>query len=105
MTPLIVAATPIGNPLDASARLKEAIASADLIAAEDSRKFARLAADLEVRYSGKVLSFFEANEGARIEGLIERIIAGEKFYWFQMLVFLQLAILDIVLLVNVLIEI
>ncbi|MDA0216742.1 MAG: 16S rRNA (cytidine(1402)-2'-O)-methyltransferase [Actinobacteria bacterium] len=78
MTPLIVAATPIGNPLDASARLKEAIASADLIAAEDSRKFARLAADLEVRYSGKVLSFFEANEGARIEGLIERITAGEK---------------------------
>jgi 16S rRNA (cytidine1402-2'-O)-methyltransferase len=78
MTPLIVAATPIGNPLDASSRLKEAIITADLIAAEDSRKFARLAADLEIRYSGKVLSFFEANEGDRIEGLIERITAGDK---------------------------
>jgi 16S rRNA (cytidine1402-2'-O)-methyltransferase len=78
MAPLIVAATPIGNPLDASARLKEAIITADLIAAEDSRKFARLAADLEIRYTGKVLSFFEANEGDRIEGLIERVTAGDK---------------------------
>ncbi|MFZ9909297.1 MAG: 16S rRNA (cytidine(1402)-2'-O)-methyltransferase, partial [Candidatus Nanopelagicaceae bacterium] len=46
MAPLLVACSPIGNPGDASTRLREAIESAELIAAEDSRKFARLATDL-----------------------------------------------------------
>ena len=40
---LILAATPLGNPGDASARLIAALTSADVIAAEDSRRFHRLA--------------------------------------------------------------
>ena len=43
---LVLAATPLGNPLDASARLKKAIESAEVIAAEDSRRFHRLASAL-----------------------------------------------------------
>jgi 16S rRNA (cytidine1402-2'-O)-methyltransferase len=77
MTPLLVASTPIGNPGDASTRLREAIESAEIIAAEDSRKLARLASDLGIRYSGDVLSFFDANESSRTEQLLKEIEAGK----------------------------
>ena len=42
---LILAATPLGNILDASPRLKETLEQADLIAAEDTRRAKRLFAD------------------------------------------------------------
>ncbi|MEY4104791.1 MAG: hypothetical protein RLZZ478_154, partial [Actinomycetota bacterium] len=76
MAPLLVACSPIGNPGDASTRLREAIESAELIAAEDSRKFARLATDLGIRYRGDVLSFFDGNESNRTEQLLKEIEAG-----------------------------
>jgi 16S rRNA (cytidine1402-2'-O)-methyltransferase len=66
---IILAATPLGNPLDASQSLKDAIVSAKYIAAEDSRKFSRLCSDLGVKYSGKIISFFEGNENERIAEL------------------------------------
>ena len=62
---LILAATPLGNPGDASTRLREAIESAEIIAAEDSRRFHRLCADIGVTFTGRVISFFEGNEDAR----------------------------------------
>ena len=55
---LILAAIPLGNPGDASTRLKEAIIAADFIAAEDSRRFGRLCAELGITYEGKIYSFF-----------------------------------------------
>lgn len=67
---LILAATPLGNPGDASQRLKEAIKTASIIAAEDSRRFHRLCADIEVTFVGKVLSFFEGNEEERTRELL-----------------------------------
>lgn len=78
MSPLLVAATPIGNVDDASMRLRNAIESADLIAAEDSRKFHRLASDLGVRFDAKVVSFFDGNESDRVPALIDAIKAGKK---------------------------
>lgn len=76
--PLTLAATPLGNPKDASARLIEAIATAEIIAAEDSRRFHRLASDLEVTFTGKVLSFFEGNEDARTAEIMDHLRAGAK---------------------------
>jgi 16S rRNA (cytidine1402-2'-O)-methyltransferase len=78
MAPLFIACTPIGNPGDASTRLREAIESADLIAAEDSRKFQRLASDLNLRYRGDLLSLFEGNEASRSETLIAAIESGRN---------------------------
>lgn len=78
MSPLFVAATPIGNIGDASERLRQGIESADLIAAEDSRKFHRLASDLGVRFNAKVLSFFDGNESDRVPMLVEEIRAGKN---------------------------
>jgi 16S rRNA (cytidine1402-2'-O)-methyltransferase len=62
---LILAATPLGNAADASARLKAAIAEAHIVAAEDSRKFHRLCLDIDVEFKGRVISFFEGNEVER----------------------------------------
>ncbi len=74
---LILAAIPLGNPGDATTRLKEAIASAEFIAAEDSRRFGRLCAELGVHYEAKVYSFFEGNENERLEPLLEILTSGK----------------------------
>ena len=52
---LTLAATPLGNPGDASPRLKQAIIDAEVIAAEDSRRFHRLAADLGVIFTARII--------------------------------------------------
>lgn len=73
---LVLAGTPLGRADDASARLREMLATADVIAAEDTRRLRRLAADLDVTLSGTVVSYYEAVEQARIPGLLERIRDG-----------------------------
>jgi 16S rRNA (cytidine1402-2'-O)-methyltransferase len=74
---VVLAGAPLGNPGDASARLRDALASAAVIAAEDTRRLRRLCADLGVRPSGRVVSFFEANESARVPMLLETLRAGD----------------------------
>ncbi len=74
---LVLAGTPLGRPEDASPRLRDALAGADVIAAEDTRRFRRLAADLDVAVSGSLVSYYEAVERARIPGLLERMQEGQ----------------------------
>ena len=69
MGELVIAAVPLGNVGDATDRLKAAIQSADVIAAEDSRRFHRLCKDLDLEPHAKVISFFEGNENERIQEL------------------------------------
>jgi 16S rRNA (cytidine1402-2'-O)-methyltransferase len=73
---LILAATPLGNPGDASSRLKSAIQDATIIAAEDSRRFHRLCQDIEVTFTAKVVSFFEGNEEDRTKELLAELKNG-----------------------------
>ena len=73
---LIFAGTPMGNSGDASLRLLEAMAQADLIAAEDTRKFRQLASRLGVEINGRVISNFEGNEIARVDQIINAIRGG-----------------------------
>lgn len=75
---LTLAATPIGNALDASVRLMRALGEADLIAAEDTRRLARLVRDLEVETSGRILSYHEHNEAERTHVLLEALAAGQR---------------------------
>ncbi len=75
---LTLAATPLGNPLDASPHLKMAIESAEIIAAEDSRRFHRLAADIGASFSARILSFFEGNETERTTELISLLHEGRN---------------------------
>lgn len=58
-------------------RLREAIESAEVIAAEDSRKFSRLASDLGIRYQADVISFFDGNEASRSDQLLKQIESGK----------------------------
>ena len=66
---LILACLPIGDAQDASAHLIQAIENVQYVAAEDSRKFARLCQDLNIKHKAKVISFFEGNESERIDEL------------------------------------
>jgi 16S rRNA (cytidine1402-2'-O)-methyltransferase len=75
---LVLAGAPLGNVGDASTRLGVALAAADVVAAEDTRRLKRLAVDLGVRIVGRVVSYFEANEAARTPELIEELRAGRR---------------------------
>ena len=74
---LILAGTPIGNIGDASPRLIAALADADVIAAEDTRRLRRLASDLGVEIRAKVISHFEGNERERLGELLEHLHADQ----------------------------
>lgn len=73
---LVLAATPLGQARDASARLVEAIGTADVIAAEDTRRLRSLAAALGVTITGKVISHYDAVEVARLPGLLDDVRGG-----------------------------
>jgi 16S rRNA (cytidine1402-2'-O)-methyltransferase len=73
---LLLGATPLGQPSDASARLRAALASADVVAAEDTRRVRALATALDVRMAGKVVSLFDQNESTRAPVLIEEMKSG-----------------------------
>ncbi len=75
---LILAATPIGSSTDASQALRDAIASADVIAAEDTRRFLTLTRRLGIEPTGRVVSYFEGNEQARTGELVEAVAGGER---------------------------
>ncbi|MET8162626.1 16S rRNA (cytidine(1402)-2'-O)-methyltransferase [Sphaerisporangium sp. NPDC005289] len=73
---LVLAGAPIGRVEDASARLREALAGADVVAAEDTRRLRRLAADLGVTLAGRVVSYYDANEAARAGELLADLQDG-----------------------------
>jgi 16S rRNA (cytidine1402-2'-O)-methyltransferase len=68
----------MGNVGDASSRLIAAIQQADVIAAEDTRKFMNLCSRLGIRYDAKLVSNFEANEAGRVEQLLDSVAAGNR---------------------------
>jgi 16S rRNA (cytidine1402-2'-O)-methyltransferase len=76
--PLVLAGAPIGRPADASAGLASALAEADVVAAEDTRRLRRLCTDLGVQMRGRVLSYFEGNERERTAELLDAVRAGER---------------------------
>jgi 16S rRNA (cytidine1402-2'-O)-methyltransferase len=75
---LVLAATPIGDPRDAAPRLGQEIATADVVAAEDTRRLRRLCSDLGVAPGGSVVSYHEHNEASRTAELVERLRAGDR---------------------------
>lgn len=73
---LLLGATPLGRPSDASPRLIEALASADVVAAEDTRRIRTLAKALDVTIGGRVVSLFDRVEASRAAALVDAIGAG-----------------------------
>jgi 16S rRNA (cytidine1402-2'-O)-methyltransferase len=73
---LLLGATPLGQPSDASPRLIAALSSADVVAAEDTRRVRTLAKALDVRIGGNIVSFFDHVEASRVPELVDAISAG-----------------------------
>ena len=73
---LLLGATPLGQAGDASKRLIDALSTADVVAAEDTRRVRGLAASLGVSIGGRVISLFDQNEAGRVPGLVAEIAAG-----------------------------
>ena len=61
-----------------SPRLREALASADIVAAEDTRRLRRLVRDLSVELTGRVVSYYDANESTRTPELLDALLAGSR---------------------------
>jgi len=75
---LVLAATPIGRVEDASARLALELAGADVVAAEDTRRLRRLTRELGIELTGRIVSYFDANESQRTPQLLDMLRAGER---------------------------
>lgn len=73
---LVLAATPMGQYADASARLVEALGSADIVAAEDTRRTKALATALGVTISGRLISYYDQVEASRTPDLVAEIEGG-----------------------------
>jgi 16S rRNA (cytidine1402-2'-O)-methyltransferase len=74
---LILAAAPIGRPQDAPGSLAAALATAPVIAAEDTRRLARLARSLDVALAGRVVSYYEGVETERSRVLLGALADGK----------------------------
>ncbi len=75
---LVLCGAPLGNPADASQRLREVLATADVVAAEDTRRLLRLAKDLDITVGGRIVSYFEGNEERRTPELVEAMREGQR---------------------------
>ncbi|MYR06432.1 16S rRNA (cytidine(1402)-2'-O)-methyltransferase [Gordonia sp. SID5947] len=73
---LVLAATPMGQAGDASPRLRAALATADIVAAEDTRRARNLASALDVAIGGSLVSYYDQVEAARTPALVDAIAAG-----------------------------
>lgn len=73
---LLLGATPLGQPSDASPRLIDALARADVVAAEDTRRVRVLAKALDVGITGRLVSLYDRVEAARVPGLVDAMQAG-----------------------------
>jgi 16S rRNA (cytidine1402-2'-O)-methyltransferase len=73
---LLLGATPLGQPSDASPRLITALGDAEVVAAEDTRRVRTLAKALGVAITGRVVSMFDQVEAARVPALVDEIKAG-----------------------------
>lgn len=73
---VVLAATPIGNVGDASARLVVLLERADIVAAEDTRRLYDLARRLGVYVNGRVIAYHDHNERDKADGLLDQVETG-----------------------------
>jgi 16S rRNA (cytidine1402-2'-O)-methyltransferase len=73
---LVLAGMPIGDVEDASPALLRAIGTADVVAAEDTRRFAAFLGRAHATSSARVISYFEGNEASRTPELVELLGQG-----------------------------
>src|SRR5690349_13717252 len=73
---LYVVATPLGNLRDVTLRALDVLATADVIAAEDTRVTAKLLSHYGI--AARTLALHAHNEAGRAEAVVARLAAGES---------------------------
>ena len=76
--PIVLAATPIGNLSDATTRLRELLRTAEIIAAEDTRRTRHLCRALGIIPTGSMISLHEHNESSRAQEMVARASEGAR---------------------------
>jgi 16S rRNA (cytidine1402-2'-O)-methyltransferase len=72
----VLGGAPLGQPGDVGPRLRGVMATADVLAVEDTRRLHRLATDLGVTLTGRVVTFHESVERSRLPGLLAALTEG-----------------------------
>ena len=72
---LFIVSTPIGNLDDVTYRALRVLREATLVAAEDTRRTAKLLTHFDIRTP--TTSFYEHNEREKLPRLLERLAAGD----------------------------
>src|SRR3954462_11376985 len=73
---LVLGGAPLGQPGDVGPRLREVMASAEVLAVEDTRRLHRLAAGLGGPFTGRIVTFHESVEQSRLPGLLAALADG-----------------------------
>ena len=73
---ILLCGTPIGNAGDASGRLARVLATAEVVAAEDTRRLRRLTTALGIELAGRVVSYYDAVEARRVPELLAAARSG-----------------------------
>ncbi len=73
---LVLGGAPLGQPGDVGPRLRSVMETADVLAVEDTRRLHRLASDLGVTFTGRIVTFHESVEQARLPGLMSALADG-----------------------------
>jgi 16S rRNA (cytidine1402-2'-O)-methyltransferase len=75
---LVLVATPIGNLGDLSPRAVRALADADVIACEDTRRTRHLLTHEGIPAGGRLVTVNDHTEAAQVQSLLGRLDAGER---------------------------
>jgi 16S rRNA (cytidine1402-2'-O)-methyltransferase len=75
---LVLVGTPIGNLGDLSPRAVEALAAADAICCEDTRRTGRLLQHAGVERKGALMMVNEHTEAREVDGVLARLARGER---------------------------
>lgn len=75
---LTILSSPIGNDLDLSLRARKEIEEADLVAAEDTRRFWDLCRREKIKPRGRVVSYYDQVEKEKAGKIVEAVLRGEK---------------------------
>lgn len=75
---LVLAGAPIGDIDSVSPAFRTALSQADVIAAEDTRRFVDLLRRMGLEVAGRVVSYFEGNEASRTPALLQDLQDGRR---------------------------
>lgn len=75
---LFVVSVPIGNDDDLSPRARQVLEAADVVLAEDTRRFRDLTSRTGLHVEGRVISYHDHNESERVDDVLAQLEEGAR---------------------------